>query len=81
MLLEAVLQSISKCGVAFFFSEPHQRAHIVSFLKTELFNGEKEQEMGRLAIPIRKDTSDPACDEGPASPIPRHFFEMQAQVQ
>lgn len=55
-LLDALSQSIFKMWCWSLFSEPHQRTHIVSFLRTKLFNDKKEQETERPGSPIRKAT-------------------------
>lgn len=74
-LLDALLQSILKCGVGLLFSKPHQRARVISFLRTELFNDKEEQETEWPAISIREDTSYPNCDKRSTS-LKQSLFEM-----
>ena len=74
-LLDALLQSILKCGVGLLFSKPHQRARVISFLRTELFNDKEKQETEWPAISIREDTSYPNCDKRSTS-LKQSLFEM-----
>lgn len=68
-----------KCGVALFFLSHIQRAHIVSFLRTALFNGEKKNRRQMTSHPYQKRYRSPDCDKGLLLQFLVTFLKMEVK--